>query len=124
MINKRGEYLVERFYESISRFHNGIARVKLNDKYAYINSSGKLIYEPKGFLSGSNNNSKTNLNYNICYIRQLRNGVIVDIAYYKLCGACRTGNIDFVRDYLSKGGDPNFVPKGECPMIFSAVVGN
>ncbi|WP_010247566.1 WG repeat-containing protein [Acetivibrio cellulolyticus] len=54
IIDRRGEYLIKPFYDYITRFYNGIACVKLNNKHGYVNTSGKLIYEPEGFLSDRN----------------------------------------------------------------------
>ena len=42
-INTKGETVIEAKYQALSRFHNGVAAVMLNNKWGFINKKGKVI---------------------------------------------------------------------------------
>ncbi len=42
----------------------------------------------------------------------------------ELFTACSEGNIEYMRDYLINGGDPNYVFNNEVPILFYAVSDN
>lgn len=49
---KGGKTVIEATYDNVSPFRNGVARVKVGDKYGYINESGKTIVEPTYSAAG------------------------------------------------------------------------
>ena len=47
MINSLGEMVIKPKFEDISPFYEGLAAVKLNGLWGYLDESGKMIFEPK-----------------------------------------------------------------------------
>lgn len=43
IIDKEGKKVIESKYDKIFQYHNGLARVKLNDKYGFFDSKGELV---------------------------------------------------------------------------------
>ena len=46
-IDKKGKQVIKPIYQDASIFYLGLARVKFNDKWSYINKSGKIIWQQK-----------------------------------------------------------------------------
>jgi hypothetical protein len=43
LVNKKGKELIPFKYDWIYEFHNGLAKVSLNDKFGYINMKGEKV---------------------------------------------------------------------------------
>ena len=50
--NKGGKTVIEPKFDNVSPFRNGTARVKLGDKYGFIDEAGKTLIEPKYTAAG------------------------------------------------------------------------
>lgn len=49
-INKYGQRLDNQYFRRAHAFHEGMAAVEINDKWGFIDTTGKVIIEPKYFL--------------------------------------------------------------------------
>lgn len=48
MVNKKGEIVIElRFDDACGFGENGLARVKIGEKWGYINEKGEIVIEPQ-----------------------------------------------------------------------------
>ncbi len=50
-INKKGEYVIKPKFDEVDEFSEGLARVKVDGKYGYIDYNGKMVVEPSFVLA-------------------------------------------------------------------------
>jgi hypothetical protein len=50
--NKGGKTVIEAKFDNVVPFQNGTARIKVGDKYGFIDESGKILVEPKYVAAG------------------------------------------------------------------------
>ncbi|EAI9641912.1 WG repeat-containing protein, partial [Campylobacter coli] len=46
-IDRSGKFVIKPKFDSVGKFSEGLAGVKLNGKYGFIDKSGKFVIEPK-----------------------------------------------------------------------------
>ena len=95
-INKKGEYVIKPEFDEVDEFSEGLARVKVDGKYGYIDYNGKMVVEPSFVLAKQ-------------YFSNGLAGVYIDTVEWQqwkdgkhLCYAKKVGFIDKTGRYVIK----------------------
>jgi hypothetical protein len=74
-VNGQGDLVIPAQYEDAFDFHKGLARVKINDKWGFIDTTGRFVIQPKfdsvtifGVISSRPEHARVEINGNVKFI--------------------------------------------------------